>query len=439
MSAPQFLSDPAAAAARSIAVGDVSGDGRDDLVFLSLRYAPIPVDYRMEIYVAYQRSDGNLDAAVKVGESGNNLAYQLLVTDLDSDGVDDIVTATANGVMILRSNADGTFSSTTAEIGDLYEMNATDVDRDGNLDILVDSSNTSATVIHGDGHGGIAHLSTLPLPSSAVRALGDVTGDGLDDLVLATIFNRPFQEFRIYPALASGGYAAPTVLSLPIDANPTASVAVGDFNSDGRGDLLLDEARDFAGLRLYLQDSQGYLGPSIGVPRQRGASTSSLIATDLNRDGRTDLVIAHSGWGYIGYFLQTDTGLAAETVVEAYQFLGRHNYVSTGDLNYDGCGDLVISRWTQSPVLLYGQGCSAPRVVACCSRPIPMEGSAHGGTASASSLVVQPRGDAGSGAWERAVRNARAHSNHKKEESVRSTPAPLPKPRKQARIPILTP
>ncbi|MEO8366516.1 MAG: hypothetical protein ABI538_09945 [Pseudoxanthomonas sp.] len=52
MAAPEFLSDPAAAAARSIAVGDIWGDGRDNLVFLSLRYAPQPWEARMEIYAA---------------------------------------------------------------------------------------------------------------------------------------------------------------------------------------------------------------------------------------------------------------------------------------------------------------------------------------------------------------------------------------------------
>ena len=363
MAAPVFLSDPAAAQADSIAVGDVSGDGRDDLVFLSLRYAPNPMDNRMEIYVAYQRGDGRLDPAVKIGESGNNLAYQLLIADLNRDGAGDIVTATVDGVMVLRSNADGTFTSSTAVVGDPYDILVTDVDRDGDLDILVDSSNTSATVVHVDGLGGIERISTLPLPSSAVRTTGDVTGDGLDDLILATIFNSPLQEFRVYPALATGGYAAPVVLSRPIDANQIAALAVGDFNADGRDDLALDEARDDASLHLYFQDSQGNLAPSLALARRRGSG--SLLAADLDRDGRTDLAIAHSGWGYIGYYLQTITGLAPETVIDAYQYQGRLNYFAAGDLNHDGCGDLVVSRTSQSPVLVYGQGCPRARIANC--------------------------------------------------------------------------
>jgi FG-GAP-like repeat len=155
------------------------------------------------------------------------------------------------------------------------------------------------------------------------------------------------------------------LLSLPLGSNPASSFAVGDFNGDGRGDLALDEARDGANLRLYLQDSLGNLAPSIDIARERGSSSESLIAADLNRDGRTDLAIAHSGWGYIGYYLQAGGALTPETVVNAFQFQGRLNYFAAGDLNHDGCGDLVVARTSQSPVLLYGQGCVRPRISDC--------------------------------------------------------------------------
>jgi FG-GAP-like repeat len=421
MAAPEFLSDPAASQAYSIAVGDVSGDGRDDLVFLSRRFTPNPSDTRTEIYVAYQRGDGHLDAAVKIGDSGNNLAYQLLIADLDCDGVGDIITSTGNGVMVLRSNADGTFTSSTTVAGFPQDLIVTDVDRDGYLDVIVDSSDTSATVVHGNARGVIERVSTLPLPSSAVRTTGDVTGDGLEDLILATIFNRPFEEFRIYPALASGGYAAPVLLSLPLGSNHTSSLAVGDFNGDGRGDLALDEARDGANLRLYLQDSLGNLAPSLEIARQRGSGL--LIATDLNRDGRSDLAMAHSGWGYVGYYLQTGTGFTPENVIEAYQFQGRLNYFAAGDLNHDGCGDLVVSRSSQSPVLLYGQGCAPrPRIANCRLLPVAVQGSGLVAAGLASPLVRQHNDDAGVNVREGLARGAGARFGRDRTFTALSTP-----------------
>lgn len=362
-SPPDYLTDPAAAVAQSIAVGDVSGDGRDDLVFLSWRPATILQDGRNEIYVAVQGENGRLNPAVKVGESNHLHAVQLLVADLDDDGVDDIITTITNGVMALHSNADGTFRTSTASVVDPYDLVATDVDRDGSLDILVDSSNTSATVVHGDGLGGFLRTSTLPLPSSAVRTTGDMNGDGLDDLILATIYSRPLQEFHVYPALVSGGYGPPDVLYRPLSANHAGSLAAGDFNGDGRHDLIIDEAKDYGSIDIYLQDANGKLGPRPSIARSRGAG--SLVATDLNRDGRMDFALAHSGWGDVSYYLQTTTGFSPEKIIAAYQYMGRLNYFAAGDLNHDGCGDLVVSRWTQSPVVIYGQGCSAEAMADC--------------------------------------------------------------------------
>lgn len=377
MAAPVFLSDPEAAHAGGVAVGDVSGDGRDDLVFLSPRYAANPAYDRMEIYVAYQRDDGSLDAAFKIAETGYTFAYQVLIADLDGNGAGEIITTIYNGVVVLRSNADGSFASSTAMVGEsgVMDLIATDVDRDGYLDVLADSSNLSASVVHGNSRGVIDRISTVPVPASAVRTTGDVTGDGLDDLILGTIFNRPLEEFRVYPALASGGYAAPVVLSLPLGSNHTSSLAVGDFNGDGRGDLALDEVKDIANVHLYFQDPQGHFTSSLDIARQSGSG--NLIASDLNRDGRTDLAFAHTGWGYVGYYLQTSTGFTPENVIQAQQYHGRKYYFAAGDLNHDRCGDLVISRGSQSPVLLYGQGCPVKRraPVTCRYQVVAVDGS----------------------------------------------------------------
>jgi len=394
-SAPQYMTDPAAAAVESIAVGDVSGDGWDDLVFLSVRHAPNPANSRTEVYVAYQGADGRLAPAVKIADAGSQFETQLLIADLDRDGIGDIVTTALTSVLVLRPNGRGQFFGSMTPVGSYPgDLVVTDVDRDGYLDVLVDSSNTSATVVHG-GPDSFARTSTLPLLASAERTVGDVTGDGLDDLILGTIFNRPLEEFRVYPALASGGYGAPMVLSLPLGSNHTGSLAVGDFNGDGRGDLALEEVRDGANLHLFLQDAQGKLVPAPDLVRQRGYG--SLLASDLDRDGYTDIAIAHVGWGYVGYYLQTPTGFTAENVIDARQFSARVNFFATGDLNHDGCGDLVAGRGSQSPVLMYGQGCSPGPVADCRYPESAMPDPVLAAPSAASPVVSQRGGDAAPG------------------------------------------
>ena len=372
MSGPEPLTDPAAATAHSLALGDVSRDGRDDLVFLSLLGAMAVEDYVSEIYVATQRADGSLGAAVRVGDSGNSFSRQLKIADLDRDGFNEIITTTVDGVMILRSNADGTFTPHTTPAGDPYDILVTDVDRDGYLDVLVDSSDRSATVVHGDGQAAFDRVSTLPLHTSGTRATGDVTGDGLDDLILGNVLDGLMEDSLIYPALPYGGYGAPTVLSLPLGSSPAVSFVVGDFNGDGRGDLVMNQVGRDANLRLYTQDAEGKLRAPVEIARY--SASGPMIATDLNRDGRTDLAIAHTAWSYVGYYLQANGVLMPETLIDAYQSQGRETYFAAGDLNHDGCGDFAIARSSQPPMLLFGKGC-APRgrIAACCSRPLAVE------------------------------------------------------------------
>ncbi|MEO6104193.1 MAG: VCBS repeat-containing protein, partial [Pseudoxanthomonas sp.] len=190
----------------------------------------------------------------------------------------------------------------------------------------------------------------------------------------------------------------------PLGSNHTAALAVGDFNADGRGDLVLDEARDAANLRLYVQDSQGSLGSSLDISRNRGSGV--LLAADLDRDGRTDIAMAHSGWSYIGYYLQTSTGFTPETIINANQNFGRANYFAAGDLNHDGCGDLVVSRWSQSPVLLYGQGCVRPRIADCRLPPFRVEGSTVTAAGPVSPLMGEHNGDVGASVTESVARGA---------------------------------
>lgn len=75
IAAPLFHADPAAGQAQAIAVGDVSGDGRDDLVFLAPRYDPNTYESRTQVYVARQDRDGRLESAHKIAETGDFLAY----------------------------------------------------------------------------------------------------------------------------------------------------------------------------------------------------------------------------------------------------------------------------------------------------------------------------------------------------------------------------
>ena len=181
---------------------------------------------------------------------------------------------------------------------------------------------------------------------------------------------------------------------------------------------MLDEAKDGQGLHLYFPGFQGNLAWSLDIARQRGSGP--LIATDLDRDGRTDVAMAHQRvelhrvLPFEGYSFYT------ETAIDAYQNAGRLNYFAAGDLNHDGCGDLVVSRWSQSPVLLYGQGCSRPRIADC--RYPPMRGSGLAAVGLVSPLMREHNADVGANVREGLTRGSGV------EQAVRKAVSPLDQP-----------
>lgn len=305
--------------AEQVAAGDFDGDGNPDFVVAAGNPA------RLVLYRGL--GDGTLKQDEWSGPVVEGSA-RVTVADFDRDGRDDIadVTPTGKSVLVLFGARSGGFSPPVEHAFESApkQTYAADIDGDGDIDLLVEYSQIILiSAILDPGRGSAAttvSLGAAPMESTGALAVADFNGDGIADIAAGSVggvqiltgTGHGFEPPVTYMAFTHGNVPidmAATdfdrdgdidVLVLNYDglsvlrndgtghfdaaARITQHVdAVGDFNGDGRDDIL-----DLG--RIWLSQPDGRFVPQ-GSPRTNFTPAGSAVA-DLNHDGRLDFVYA---------------------------------------------------------------------------------------------------------------------------------------------------
>jgi FG-GAP-like repeat len=393
----------------SVALVDVNGDGRLDLVtangFDDLSVPLGNVNDSDAVSVLLGNGDGAFRPPTNfaAGRSPDTMA----LGDVNGDGRLDLITANGdpNAVSVLLGNGDGTFRPPTnfATGGSPDTVALVDVNGDGRLDlVMANDSSDAVSVLLGNGDGTFrpqARFTAGRSPQSV--AVGDVNGDGRPDLVTANLYSddvsvllsngdgtfRPQARFAAgrspdsvalgdvngdgRPDLVTANFGSDNVSVLlgngdgtfrpptnfaagrsPQAGRSPDTVALGDVNGDGRLDLVT--------ANYYSDDVSVLLGNGDGTFRPptnfaAGSNPDTVALGDVNGDGRLDLVTANFGSGPVSVLLGNGDGTFRPQARFAADFSS--NSVALGDVNGDGRPDLVTTNWLSSAVsVLLGNG-----------------------------------------------------------------------------------
>ncbi len=341
--------------AHDVVYGDFSGNGLLDMAVLNAVSNPPGANPGPPGYVTvFPNLGGGVFGAGTNYAVGRN-AFAIATGDISGDGKLDLVcTNDRDGtVSVLLGQGDGSFlpaaTYSMSQFGSGSDgLVVGDFNHDGRADVAVVNPNEERLYVRlGQANGTLGSALTETLPNRAFRlASGDLNGDG--NLDLAAVDN--FGDIDVLLGNGDGTFAnAVTYTSFA----HTSDVALGDFNGDGKLDLaVLDGNQNFG---ILLGNGDGTFRPMVATSSGIDLATRFAVA-DLNGDGRSDVAVVNSTLAsnaQVSVLLSTGgTSFAAPSILTLSAPMDLEG-VTLADITGDGVPDLTTANGTSNSVFVF--------------------------------------------------------------------------------------
>ncbi|CAF4017853.1 unnamed protein product, partial [Adineta steineri] len=324
----------------SVATGDFNNDNQLDMVVSNM------LDNNIGIFLGY--GNGSFSSQITYSTGSGSQPAGVIVADLNNDNQLDIIITNSgtNNIGIFLAFGNGSFSTQTTYSTGINSAPQSAItghfNNDSYLDIAVANFHFSGIgVFFGRGNGTFTDQTFFFTgsgsgPNSIVT--GDLNNDGQLDIIVSLYFNLAID---IFLSFGNGTFASPVSYSTGSGSQPQ-SINIGDFNNDYKLDIVVANCQT-ANVAVFKGNGDGTMQDEETYSTGSNSCPHSVAVGNFNSDNRLDIVVSNFYTSVIGIFLGFTymTGIRENTYSTGTSPHPRT--VALGDFNNDNQLDMTIA------------------------------------------------------------------------------------------------
>ncbi|CAF2748592.1 unnamed protein product, partial [Rotaria sp. Silwood2] len=339
---------------RYVLAGDINKDNHLDIVTVNSKSSSISIlmghgNGTFDIPRVYSTGKDSYPLAVAINDFNNDDRSDLIIADPGTDSIGILL-----GFHYTTFQSQKTYSSENTRRP--HNIITSDFNNDKYLDIAIAfhlSDNIGILLGYGNGSFGVMMTYSIGNGSGPESLVGhDFNNDGQMDIA---VVNSGTNDIGILLGYGNGSFATIIKYSTGEGSTPFA-IVLSDMNNDGRADIVVTNSAT-KNIGILLGRGNLTFDAIVTYPIEHGADPASIAVGDFDNDGQTDIAVANFYAGSISIFLGYENGSFTSQMTYSTGYQSMPYWITVGDFNRDNRLDIASSNYGMNNVgILLGCG-----------------------------------------------------------------------------------